>query len=1293
MLDSGFTPQKRRNFLSWPGKKRRFAGLSRREFLQYSQGAALAFLPAGLGFPRFDSLTPPQNPTPPPEFHVHPVYRTPRAIESVLKKAQAEFDSFPTEIYHDQIARILQAWSAELRASPQKTDALESAISGNFLATSSAGSLQARRKDDGIFQVWEAIFQEAPRIGRQAFLEDWRSALRDFSKLLTVEFQITGIRAGSDPRDSPEKSVAVHTRVRYEFVGEGQGFHREQRIGSLELDWEIVPGKELRLRKWRNLEETRSRSLAPVFEDIAGLAFASCSSFGTQLVPGVDTWRTVLDGASGIDVYGHNGVAAGDIDGDGFDDLYICQPAGLPNRLYRNRGDGTFEDITESSEVGILDNTACALFADIDNDGKQDLIVVRASGPLLFMNAGGGKFRLRPDAFHFANAPQGTFTGAAIADYDRDGWLDIYFCLYTYYQGTDQYRYPMPYYAAENGPPNFLMRNQRDGSFLDVTRETGLHKNNTRFSFCCGWADFDGDGWPDLYVVNDFGRKNLYKNNGNGTFTDVANEAGVEDVGAGMSASWLDFDRDGRQDLYVADMWTAAGLRVSMQETFQRNASEEVRAMYRRHAMGNCLYRNRVDGKFEDAGQNSRTLMGRWAWSSDAWDFNHDGLPDLYVANGMISGPQRADLNSFFWRQVVGNSPESAKPSSAYEQGWNAVNELIRADSTWSGYERNVLYLNNGDGTFSDVSGIAGMDFAEDSRTFALADFDHDGRVEVALKNRSGPQLRFVKNVMPGLAPAIAIRLQGKKSNRDAIGVVVTLETNAARQVKFVEAGSGFLAQHSKELHFGLGTATGPIQATIRWPSGLEQKVLDLPANHRVWIEEGSPTVRKEAFLSPAKREEANGATSSGQSEQLPAQVETWLLVPVAAPDFRVTGSGGKGELLSAWRGKPMLLHFGSSETADWESQLANFQKAHDRWLEAGFQLIVVNVAESKDAGRWAFPIVSVPPELVAVYNLLYGRLFDRHRDITLPTTFLIDAQGNVAKIYQGALRLDHVEADFRKIPKTAAERLALGLPFAGVSETYDVGRNYLSFGSVFYERGYLEQAEAFFRLAEKDDPGGAEPLYGLGSIYLEQQKRKEAREYFERAVKSTADYPPTLPNAWNNLGILAAREGNTDEAIGFFKKALEINPDHAVALQNLGNAYRQKKDWDAASKTLLHALALNPDDAEANYGLGMVYAQLNDTARAYEYLQKALAARPAYPEALNNLGILYLRTGREQEAKKSFAESMRVAPAFEQAYLNLARVYTIEGDKANARATLLELLKIHPEQAQARRQLEELGP
>ena len=1233
------------------------------------------------------------------EYHVHPTYRKARPIDAVLKKVAAENDSYPTEIYSDRISAALQAWVVELRESPQKTAVLERLLGAGFIATSPSGDLKPRRKNDGSLQVWKTEFRDGPLLGREEFLTAWRSAMEVLSRLVTVEFQIVGIHAGASEVAAAGGKIPVQTRVRYEFVGAGSGFHREQWVGQLELEWELGPRAEIALLKWRQVEETRSRSLVPIFEDRSAEAFGGCASFGAQLLHGVDHWRTVLDGASGIDIYGHNGVAAGDIDGDGFDDLYICQPGGLPNRMYRNRGDGTFEDVTEASGAGVLDNTACALFADVDNDGKQDLIVVRANGPLLFLNDGNGKFRLQPKAFQFANPPQGTFTGAAIADYDRDGWLDIYFCLYSYYQGADQYRYPAPYYAAENGPPNFLMKNNRDGSFRDATRETRLDANNRRFSFCCAWSDFNGDGWPDLYVVNDFGRKNLYKNNGDGTFTDIAKAAGMEDVGAGMSVSWLDYDKDGRQDVYVADMWTAAGLRISMQEKFQQNASAEVRALYQRHAMGNSLYRNRGDGTSEDVGPRSGTLMGRWAWSSDAWDFDHDGYPEIYIANGMISGPQRGDLNSFFWRQVVANSPDSAKPGVAYEQGWNAVNELIRADATWSGYERNVLYLNNGDGTFSDVSGAAGLDFLEDSRTFALADFDGDGRVEMVLKSRSAPGLRYLKNVMPQLPPAIALRLTGKRSNRDAIGAQVTIGTSSGLQTRFVQAGSGFLAQHSKELFFGLGQASGKIAATIRWPSGVLGKFEDLPANHRVWIEEGAGVVRKEPFRPRTAEAKLKTEAVAQTPAPLPEEVETWLLVPVAAPDFPWIASSGKTETLADLRGQTLLVYFGSAKSPAWEKHVSELQKLQEKGIKENLRVLAVNAEAAKtmtsaaDAGKWTFPVVGGAADTVAVYNLLFGRLFDRHRDIDLPTSFLIDARGEIVKIYQGPPHIDQIADDARQIPKTAAERLKRGLPFPGVKDTYDVGRNYLSFGAVFYESGYLEQSEAYFRLAEKDDPGGAEALYGLGSVCLEQHKNQEAREYFERASRAQTNYPATLPNTWNNLGILSARDGKTDEAIGYFEKSLLINADNGVVLVNLGNAYRQKKDWDKAKSALKCALTLNAGDAEANYSLGMVYAQNEDTERAYEYLQKAVAARPAYPEALNNLGILFLRTRRPEEAEKRFTESIRVAPEYEPSYLNLARLYAIEGDQGKARATLEQLLKVHPDQAEAKKELESLAP
>ena len=1286
--------------------------LRRRDFLiRFCQGASAALIPAGLrgfGWPTLYGFDSTDAASSNGEFHLHPHYRMPRPLDALLLKTQAGLDDFVTEKYADQIAATLSEWSSGLLQSPQDVRAVEKVLLPNF-SGSSLRPVDSRFVRPGpAIEVRHNTFKRETALGRDAFLQELRSAMGGFSKILIAEFQVTSIEAGSMP-SAALSSGQLQTRIRYEVVAAGHDFYREQRVGYWQLTWEQSASGEFRVRKWEALHETQSRSAAPGYIDIAPAALGSNASYSSQLLHGTDYWRTLLDGACGIDVYGHNGVSVGDIDDDGFDDLYVCQPGGLPNRLYRNRGDGTFEDITEASGVGVIENTACALFVDVDNDGRQDLIVVRATGPMLFLNERGGKFRQKADAFQFANPPQGTFTGAAVADYDRDGWLDIYFCLYVYYQGTDQYKYPSPYYDAENGPPNFMMRNNRDGTFRDVSAETGLNQNNRRYSFCCGWNDFNHDGWPDLYVVNDFGRKNLYRNNGNGTFTDVASQAGVEDVGAGMSVCWFDYDNDGAEDLYVADMWTAAGERISMQDIFKEDAPQETRALYHKHAMGNSLFRNvsRNSGAsaFEAATRAAGVGIGRWAWSSDSWDFDHDGFSDLYIVNGMVSGPTHEDLNSFFWRQVVANSPDEAKPSQKYEQGWSAINELIRADGTWSGYERNIFYANNGDGTFSDISGVIGLDFLEDGRAFALADFDHDGRQEVFLKNRNGPQLRILKNVMENLPPSIAFHLRGTKSNRDAIGAVITLETKPGHQTRSLQtrslqAGSGFLSQHSKDVFFGLGAASGPVGASIRWPSGLVQELHDLPINHRVWVEEGSEPSRMEAFITPAPRTPLANAKPQ-EIETLTTTAETWLLAPVEAPDFSLPDFGAQMRTLSALRGKPVLLNFWVTGAERCKDDWIAFNQRHAGWAAQGLQLLAVNLDGPADAEsvralvrerRLSFPILRGSEDVAAIYNILCRHLFDRHRDLALPTSLLISAKGEIVKIYQGPVNPEHVEQDFRHIPQTSAERLARALPFAGVSDTIEFGRNYLSYGSVFFQRGYMDQAEASFRIALRDDPSSAEALYGIGSVYLNQQKTTEARDSFERALKLRASYPDTLANSWNNLGLLVAREGRTEEAIGYFQEALKLSPDHLIALDNLGSAYRQQKRWDDARKTYERALELSPNDAEANYGLGMVFAQNEDTARAFDSLQRALKLRPVYPEALNNLGILYLRTQRRDQAVASFEECIRVAPAFDQAYLNLARVYVVEGTPDKARAVLLDLLKQHPGHEQAQKMMEQLG-
>jgi tetratricopeptide (TPR) repeat protein len=874
--------------------------------------------------------------------------------------------------------------------------------------------------------------------------------------------------------------------------------------------------------------------------------------------------------------------------------------------------------------------------------------------------------------------------------------------LYSYYRGLNQYRVPTPFYDARNGPPNFLMHNNGDGTFSDVTAASGMKQNNDRYSFTCGWTDYNNDGWPDLYVVNDFGRKNLYRNNGDGTFTDVAAEAGVDDVGAGMSVCWLDYDNDGNQDLYVADMWSAAGKRVTVQSEFMKGAPAETRALGCKHARGNSLFRNLNGRHFEDVSAKSGVEMGRWSWSSDAWDFDHDGYPDLYISNGMISGADRHELSSFFWRHVVAETPVETAPAHTYEQGWNAINELIRSDGTWAGYERNTFYANNRDGTFSDLSGTAGLDFIEDSRSFALADFDHDGRLEIVLKNRNSPQVRVLKNVMRGIGSSLVFRLHGTSGNRDAIGAAITVEAGKLRQVKFLQAGSGFLSQHAKEVFFGLGDEKGPVNVTIRWPNGQIQRHPNVPVQQRIFIEEGSADFRAEPFLAAAPGSLGRPSGNLPPSNDLPANFESWLLAPVAAPDFSLPDVMGQTHTVASLRGQPLLLNFWATGSAGSEQQLKLFDSWRTGGAQPGPKVLAVNVEGPDQAdGVRAFTrarrvltsVLLASEEAAAIYNILYRYLFDRRRDLDLPTSFLVDERGFIVKVYRGCVDPGHLTADCRHIPLTAAARLDRGFPFPGKWYGGEFLRNQFTYAAVFFERGYLDAALASCRLLLENEPTSGEAYYMLGTIYLKKQLPEKARENLEQALKLKPAYFDTWPDAWNNLGMLAIQAGENGQAIQDFKQAIRLNPNHSIALQNLGNAYRQQGQWLEAQSTLERAVKIDPDDANANYSLAMVFAHRDDTEDAYEYLERALKLRPDYPDALNNLGILYARTGRLSDALATFEKCIEAAPDFDQGYLNLARAYVAKGDSEKARSVLRALLKRHPGHALAQKALDELGP
>jgi tetratricopeptide (TPR) repeat protein len=1010
-------------------------------------------------------------------------------------------------------------------------------------------------------------------------------------------------------------------RVRYEIASSKPLAYR---VGEWHMEW--MDGK---LRRFRPISESLATAEKPLFADVTGNLLGGQVQFEAQLTRGIPYWRARLDSATGIDIYGSNGIAVGDIDNDGWDEIYVCQPGGLVNRLYRRSPEGQLIDITYESGLDVLDDTSSALFVDFRNAGVQDLVVLCSSGPLYFANDGRGKFTHRTDAFRFATTPQGTFTGMAAADYDRDGRVDLYLCTYVYFQSEDRYRYPVPYHDAQNGPPNYLFRNVADGVFEDVTASTGINENNNRYSFAPAWSDYDNSGWPSLYVANDFGRKNLYKNTG-GKFHDIAADAGAEDIGPGMSAAWFDADNDGRPDLYVANMWAPSGQRVSASPNFPPVRDGHLVEAYRRHSKGNSFYRNRGDGKFDEL--PVALEMGHWAWCSDGIDFDNDGTPEVLVTAGMLTNSNPVDMMSFFWRQTVAKSPVTNTPSPAYENGWNALNQFIREDYSWNGNEPNVVFLRDGE-RYRDISGISGFDFAADSRAFAAIDIDGDGILDLALKSRLGPQLRVLRNESIADTNVVVLTLRGTKSNRDAIGARVDAEANGKRITRWISAGNGYLSQHTKSVHL-----PAVEQLTVSWPSGLSQSFTGLRAGRHYLLTEGSPDITSNPLLPRAAMRPA----AALEPDNAPRLHETWLVEPVPLPIRR---------------------------------------------NKAGFLLLTTG-AERRPLKPTDLPwevldLSTANPDDAAALALFRRYLLDWRADLQLPLLLLTDAQGRVHKIYPDVPEVSHLFADLKALG-TPDEH---PIPFHGRYYNGRPSRNYYRFGAAFVAAGYPDQALPYLREAVRQWPENWKAHLAIGQVHLEQNRAAEAQPELELAARLN----PRSPEVWNNLGGVAAARQDHAAALGYYEKALALNPDLPWVLSNAGQAQANLNRPAEAEKLYRRALKLDSKDTDTPDRLGLLLAQQGRYDEAQTLFQQAIANDRQNASAINNLGVLYKQTGKDNDALAAFLYGMEVAPEDENIAMNLARLYYGAGDREKAKLALERHLEKRPDSPRARRALAEL--
>lgn len=513
------------------------------------------------------------------------------------------------------------------------------------------------------------------------------------------------------------------------------------------------------------------------------------------------------------------GVAIGDYDGDGRPDLFIISKTGK-NRIFRNLGGWKFEDVTDKAGVaGQVDAwKQGAAFADVNNDGLLDLYVCRFGAPnLLYINQGNGTFAEMAHAYKLDVSDASGM--AAFCDYDRDGFLDLY--LQTNLLDAT---------AHPNGQRDYLFHNNRNGTFTNVTDRAGISGETQGHS--ATWWDYDNDGWPDLYVANDFAAADtLYHNNGDGTFTNTLDSVVPHVPHSSMGSDLGDVNNDGLVDLFVADMAVTShekDMRTMANERERTTTDSDGGAQ---QSQWNALFLNTNTGVMQEAAALSGISATDWTWAPRFEDLDNDGRLDLYVTNGMIREETNADLIA---RMMTAESATDRV-------------RLLRNSPLLA--EPNLAYRNLGDLKFENVSRAWGLDQKGVSFGAAFGDLDGDSDLDLVVANYEGGVTVLRNDSDHGHAVIVALR--GTASNRFGIGALVRIETDSGVQVRPLLLARGYLSTSEPVLHFGLGADTAIRRLTVQWPSGISQSFQELGVDRHLTITEPATTP---PALVPAKR-------------------------------------------------------------------------------------------------------------------------------------------------------------------------------------------------------------------------------------------------------------------------------------------------------------------------------------------------------------------------------------------------------------------------------------------------------
>lgn len=618
-------------------------------------------------------------------------------------------------------------------------------------------------------------------------------------------------------------------------------------------------------------------------------------------------YRAFMGGAMG------SGVAAGDYDGDGKVDLFVSTKT-KPGRLFRNLGGWKFVDVSDKAGVsesgsvlGWLKATVAsgesvvwhqgAVFADVNNDALLDLFVCRNAAPnLLFINQGDGTFAEEAEE-RGLGIVDGNAVGA-FADFDRDGWLDV-LILTNQMEGTE----PL-------GRVDRLFRNKGNGYFTEVTKASGL--GAPTFGHAATWFDYNGDRWPDLYLCNDFsGPDFLYRNNKDGTFTNVLDEAVPHTPYSSMGADVGDINNDGHFDLLAADMATTTrekdrrGLAASRNDVLNTMTSERTAPQY----MRSVLLLNTGRGTFGEVACWAGVDATDWTWSPRLEDFDNDGWTDLHVTNGMVREANNTDLLADMMRAL---------------SDMQRIGVIKKAPPL---EESNLAYRNRRGEGFEPVTGEWGLGEVGVSFGSATADFDNDGDLDLVYLNYNRG-LSVFRNDSTG-QNRIQVRLTGSKSNRQGVGAVVRIESNSGPQARTMTVARGYASGSELVAHFGLGSEPKINRLTVEWPSGTTQVFTDLAAGYAYAITEGPASTVADDPSVPAlfqsKSKEAGLALTDESRLALPEKEQAFIPFRTdrRGPAIAVADIDGNGQddlYLTATTGSPARLLHRSGEAYTEES-------------------------------------------------------------------------------------------------------------------------------------------------------------------------------------------------------------------------------------------------------------------------------------------------------------------------------------------------------------------------------------